>query len=201
LIEHVSAEPVHVARNSYGANVTLTLLTQRPDLVDTAAVHEPPLVGLLEGTRDQVLTSTLSALDADLTVVGDLIRSGDHGDAAECFVEHVALGPGTWSGLTEAFRSVLEGNAPTYLDELADQTGLSIDTAALATTKVPLLLTYGTTSPAIFPAVINRLAQLLPAARVEVLEGAGHIPHATHPHDWLGRLVTSHDHHSQASLQ
>jgi pimeloyl-ACP methyl ester carboxylesterase len=31
LIEHVSGEPVHVAGNSYGAIVTLTLLTARPD--------------------------------------------------------------------------------------------------------------------------------------------------------------------------
>ena len=198
LIEHVSGEPVHVAGNSYGANVTLTLLTERPDLVATAAVHEPPLFGLLEGTRDQALASELSVVDADLAVVRDLIGSGDHRDAAEYFIEHVALGPGTWDRLPEAFRSVLEANAPTYLDELADETALSIDTAALATTMVPLLLTHGTESPELFPAVITELAQLVPAARVEVLEGAGHIPHATHPQDWIARLVAFHDHHRQS---
>lgn len=42
LIEHVSGEPVHVAGNSYGANVTLTLLTERSDLVATAAVTSHP---------------------------------------------------------------------------------------------------------------------------------------------------------------
>ena len=150
LIELVSVEPVHVAGNSYGANVTLTLLTERPDLVATAAAHEPPLFGLLEGTRDQVLARELSAVDADLAVVRDLISSGDHRDAAEYFTEHIALGPGTWDRLPEAFRSVLEANAPTYLDELADQTALSVDTAALATTSVPLLLTHGTESPDCF---------------------------------------------------
>ena len=51
LIEHVGGEPVHVAGNSYGAIVALTLLTARPDLVATATVHEPPLWSLLEGTR------------------------------------------------------------------------------------------------------------------------------------------------------
>ncbi len=195
LIELVSGEPVNVAGNSYGANVTLTLLTERPDLVATAAVHEPPLFGLLEGTRGQALGSELSVLDADLAVVRDLISSGGHRDAAEYFIEHVALGPGTWDRLPEAFRSLLEANARTYLDELADQTALSIDTAALATTKVPLLLTHGTESPQLFPAVITELAQLVPAARVEVLEGAGHIPHATHPQHWIARLVAFHDHH------
>ena len=193
LIEHVSGEPVHVAGNSYGANVTLTLLTERPDLVVSAAVHEPPLFGLLEGTRDQALASELSAVDADLAVVRDLISVGDHRDAAEYFFEHVALGPGTWEGLPDGFRTVLEANAPTFLDELADPTARSIDTAALATTMVPVLLTHGTESPELFPAVISELAQLVPAARVEVLEGAGHIPHATHPQDWSARLVAFHD--------
>ena len=90
---------------------------------------------------------------------------------------------------------MLETNAPTFLDELADETALSIDTAALATTTVPLLLTHGTESPDLFPAVITQLAQLIPTARVEVLEGAGHIPHATHPQDWTDRLVAFHDRH------
>ena len=35
--------------------------------------------------------------------------------------------------------------------------------------------------PVLFSAVIDALALLVPAARIEVLAGAGHIPHATHP--------------------
>lgn len=195
LIEHVSGAPVHVAGNSYGAIVTLTLLTARPDLVATATVHEPPLWGLLEGTQDQALVNELSAADANLAVVRDLISSGDHRDAAKHFIEHVALGPGTWDQLPEQFRAVLGANAPTYLDEMADPTAASIDTAALAATTVPLLLTHGTESPELFPAVIAELVKLVPGARVEVLEGAGHIPHATHPEEWTARLIAFHEQH------
>jgi pimeloyl-ACP methyl ester carboxylesterase len=200
LIEHVTGEPVHVAGNSYGAIVTLTLLTARPDLVATATVHEPPLWGLLEGTSDQHLVDALSAADADLAVVREQIRSGQHRNAAEHFIEHVALGPGTWDQLPEPFRAVLEANAPTFLDELDDETALSIDTAALATTTVPLLLTHGTQSPVLFPAVIAELAKLVPEARVEVLEGAGHIPHATHPEEWSARLMAFHEQHRRSRL-
>jgi len=201
LIEHVGGGPVHVAGNSYGAIVTLTLLTERPDLVVTAAVHEPPLFGLLEGTRDPALAGALAGADAGVEVVRDLISSGKHRDAAEYFIEHVALGPGAWSQLPDAFRSVLVANAPTFADELADPTALSIDGAALASTSVPLLLSHGTESPVLFPAVIAELAQLVPAARVEVIEGAGHIPHATHPEDWTARLVAFHDQHDRAKQQ
>jgi pimeloyl-ACP methyl ester carboxylesterase len=176
------------------AGVQPVVLYERPDLVATAAVHEPPLFGLLEGTADQALASELSfGVDAD-AVVRDLISSGKHRDAAEYFIEHVALGPGTWDRLPEAFRAVLEHNAPTYLDELADETAGLFDAAALANTTVPLLLTHGTESPELFRAVIAEIAQLVPAARVEVLEGAGHIPHVTHPQDWVAGLVAFHDH-------
>lgn len=192
LIEHVSEEPVHVVGSSYGANITLTLVTTRPDLVLTAAVHEPPLFGLLDGTRDAALAAELASADTELAVVADLIRSGAHRNAAEHFIENVALGPGAWAQLPEQFRAVLEANAPTYLDELRDETALSIDGAALAATDVPVLLTHGTESRVLFPAVIAELKALLQDARVEVLYGAGHIPHATHTDKWAARLTRFH---------
>jgi pimeloyl-ACP methyl ester carboxylesterase len=195
LIAHLSDEPVHVVGSSYGGNVTLTLVTQRPELVATAAVHEPPLFGLLEGTHDQAVTAELAASEADLAVVRDLILSGEHRDAAEHFIEHVALGPGSWDLLPDSFRAVLEANAPTYLDEMNDETALSIDAAALAATAVPLLMTHGTESPALFPAVLGELVQLVPTARVEVIDGAGHIPHTTHTEQWAAHLMRFHGQH------
>ena len=73
---------MHVAGNSYGAIVTLTLLTARPDLVATAAVHEPPRWGLVERIHDPAVVNELSAADTENAVVRDLISSGDHRDAA-----------------------------------------------------------------------------------------------------------------------
>jgi pimeloyl-ACP methyl ester carboxylesterase len=193
LIEKVGGGPAHVAGNSYGGIVTLTLVIEHPELVATAAVHEPPIWGLLEGTSDPVLVDQLAAVDADLAVVRDLIGSGKHRDAAERFVERVALGPGVWEQLPEPFRAVLQANAGTFLGELDDPTAVSIDNAALAATTTPLLLTHGTRSPRLFPAAIAELAGLVPAAHVEVLEGAGHVPHSTHPQEWIARLLAFHD--------
>jgi pimeloyl-ACP methyl ester carboxylesterase len=189
LIEHLGGAPVHLVGNSYGASIVLTLVTRRPDLIATAAAHEPPLFALLEGSADQVIADTMAGLDRQLGSVAALIETGNHRDAAQYFIENVAIGPGSWEQLPEPLRAVLAANASTYLDELLDPTMLSIDAAALAATTVPLLLTHGTESPVLFPAVIGELAILVPAARVDVLAGAGHIPHATHPDDWIATLM------------
>lgn len=193
LIEHLGTGPVHVVGNSYGAIVTLTMVINRPDLVTSAAVHEPPLLTLLEGTTGTAVADALAATTGPLDTVAALIEAGHHRAAAEHFLDNVALGPGSWTQLPEPFRALVEGNALTYLDELRDPTSLSIDTAALAATSVPMLLTHGTTSPVYFPAVIDELALLVPAARVKTLTGVGHIPHATHPEAWVAALTAFHD--------
>ena len=193
LIEHLSESPVHVVGNSYGGSIVLTLLTTRPDLIATAAVHEPPLFGLLEGTVDPTISGGLAAVERHLVSVATLIEAGDHRGAAEYFVDNVALGAGSWVQLPEPFRAMLVHNATTYLDEIRDPKGSSIDEMALAQTTKPVLLTRGTESPALFPAVIAELAVLIPTARVEVLTGAGHIPQVTHPDYWLASLMAFHD--------
>jgi pimeloyl-ACP methyl ester carboxylesterase len=192
LIEHVAGRPVHVVGNSYGGNVTLTLVTTRPDLVVSAVVHEPPVWDLLTHHTDTHVIEALASATTELGIVGTVITDGEHRAAAQHFIEHVALGPGSWPALPEAVRSVMQANAETYLDELTDPTALAVDTTALASTHVPLLLTHGTTSPSLFRAVIAELDRLVPHARVALLQGAGHLPHATHTDDWIAHLVAFH---------
>ncbi len=193
LIEDLGGSPVHLVGNSYGASITLTLVASRPELVTSAAVHEPPLFALLEGVADPDLVAALSATESSLASVVELLEAGDHPGAARRFVETVAFGPGAWDQLPDSLRQVFVANAATYLDECRDPDGLSIDSAVLAATTVPLLLTHGTQSPPLFPAVIREVAILVPHARVETITGAGHVPHTTHPQDWLATLLSFHD--------
>src|SRR6266536_701439 len=49
LIEQLDLAPAHVVGNSGGAVIALRLAAERPDLCRSLVVHEPPLIGLLEG--------------------------------------------------------------------------------------------------------------------------------------------------------
>lgn len=188
LIELLGMAPAWVVGNSAGAVITLQLAASRPDLLRGIVVHEPPLFGILEkGSREALALAEIEA--GPLAEVGRRITVGDHAGAAEHFVDQVALGPGSWAAMPDAMRAMMTGNAPTYLDELNDPECVSIDETRLAAYDGPVLITSGDQSPPIFQPVERRIAQLLPAAKRTTYAGAGHIPHVTHPHEYLAEVV------------
>lgn len=193
LIEHVAPGPVNAVGNSYGSIVVLALASRHPDLVASAVVHEPPLLSLLDPEADPAISAALADIGTEMGAVLDLIAAGRHRDAARQFVERLVLGPGSWDQLPEEERAVFETNAPTFLDEERDPTSRSIDTGALSRATAPMLLTHGTTSPPWFHTVVTELTDLLPDPRVEVIDGAGHIPHATHPDLWVASVFAFHE--------
>lgn len=190
LIEHLGGSPVHVVGNSAGGNAVLNLVTMREDLVRSAAVHEPGPFGLLAETGEPELAA-LVRQERKLTAhVEELIESGDHEDAARYFIEEVAIGPGAWKQFSEELRSVIVSNAPTAPDDLHDGWDVdSVDVDALAVSPVPLLISSGTDSPELEAEAAVELNRRLPAARFEVIEGAGHVPHRTHPDDYTSMLT------------
>src|SRR5690606_38904659 len=101
IIEDLGPGPVHVVGNSAGGNVVLNLITARPDLVKSAAVHEPGPFGLLGDSGDPHL---VEVMEHEMTLtrhVEELIAAGRHREAARYFVENVAVGPGAWDRFPE----------------------------------------------------------------------------------------------------
>lgn len=179
LIEHLGLGPAWVAGNSFGASITLRLAGERPDLLRGVIGHEPPLFSLL--ANDRSVTPMLDEVGKRIGAVVERIASGDHAGAAEQFVETVALGPGTWVQLPPDLQRTFIKNAPTFLDEARDPDQLAFDLAWIRAFSRPSLLTTGDQSPPIFAPVVAKVADALPKASVFTFQGAGHIPHATHP--------------------
>lgn len=190
LIEALTTDPVHVVGNSVGGNVVLNLTTMRPDLVKTAAVHEPGPFGLLEESGDPHLVEVMEQ-DRMLTEeVERLITSDEPRRAIQFFVDQIALGPGAWEQLPEELKTVMEANASTVADDLRDGwNARSVDVDALAKSPVPLLISTGSESPELEREAAHELARRLPGARLTVLPGAGHIPHRTHTDSYVTMLT------------
>jgi pimeloyl-ACP methyl ester carboxylesterase len=187
LIEDLGLGPAWVAGNSFGASITLRLAGERSDLVRGIIAHEPPLFSLL--TNDSSVTSMLDEVGKRIGAVVERIASGDHAGAAEQFVETVALGPGTWAQLPPDLQQTFITNAPTFLDEARDPEQLTFDLAWIRAFHRPALLTKGDQSPPIFAPVVAQVADVLPNASVATFQGAGHIPHSTHPEAYVEAIM------------
>jgi pimeloyl-ACP methyl ester carboxylesterase len=72
-------------------------------------------------------------------------------------------------------------NAATVYDEQLDPDWLSIGLDELEGTQAPVLLTYGDLSPSWFYGVIAKVGENVPEAELQLIPGAGHAPHASHP--------------------
>jgi pimeloyl-ACP methyl ester carboxylesterase len=176
--------PAHVAGNSFGAAITLKLAAARRDLFASMTVHEPPLIAML-GDHP-----ALPVVRQRVGAVLELLRSGRDEAAAELFVETVGLGPGMWTKLPPDMQRRFVTNAPTFLDEMQEPESVrAVDLAALSRFDRPVLMTQGDQSPPFFAVILEKIAAAVPTAERHTFHGAGHVPHVTHPEDYV-RLVS-----------
>jgi pimeloyl-ACP methyl ester carboxylesterase len=183
LIEHLGIAPAFVAGNSWGAIITLRLAIARPDLVGAIACHEPPLIDLI--ARDPAVAPIAEEVRERLTAVVSKLAAGDDAGGAELFVETVAMGPGMWAKLPPPLQKTFVENGPTYLDECRDPEQQSIDLDQVKTISVPALISHGDQSPKMFPAIAAIIATTIPASEEHLFAGAGHVPHTTHPAEYV----------------
>jgi pimeloyl-ACP methyl ester carboxylesterase len=187
LIEALGPAPVHVVGNSGGAAIALKLAAKRPGLFRSLAVHEPPSFRVVRDAAE--LAPMMDAVATRIENVVGLLTAGRVEDGARAFVEQIAFGPGMWPKLPEALRNTFVSNAPTFLDETRDPDGLDLDLGALARFDRSALLTFGDASPPFFRAVVDRVAAAMPRATRFTFAGAGHVPHLTHPADYVQRIT------------
>jgi pimeloyl-ACP methyl ester carboxylesterase len=175
-----SLVPAHVIGNSGGASIALKLASSQPELFASVVAHEPPLFAMIPD--DPVMPAVRQRIGAVL----EMLEAGDMEAGARQFVETIAFGPGAWATLPPEARRTFVFNAPTFLDELREPASvMSVDLHGLAAFNHPLLLTQGDRSAPFFPAITGRIAAALPGARRHTFHGAGHVPHLSHPGDYI----------------
>jgi pimeloyl-ACP methyl ester carboxylesterase len=180
LIETLDIGPAHVVGSSFGGSIALGLAARRPDLVRSVSAHEPPLVDF---ARDDPHVVDVVALIPELL---ELIHAGKREQAAQVFAERVAIGPGVWDVMPLEVKEAMVHNADAFAAEQLDTRWGAADLSGI---ESPVLLTKGDQSPAWFAPVIAGVHATIPQATLTTIAGAGHIPHITHPQEYV-ELIT-----------
>lgn len=188
--------PAHVAGNSRGALIAMTLAAVQPHLFATLSIHEPPLIGMI-GDHP-----TFPAIRQRIGAVLTTLKSGDAESGARQFVENVAFGPGSWENLPAEMRDTFVFNAPTWVDEMNEpESVMTVDLVRLAAFSQPMLMTQGDQSPPFFSVILDRIAAAVPQAQRYTFHGAGHVPHLTHADEYVRVLTDFVEHGSLAAAQ
>ena len=188
LIENLGGDPAHIVGNSFGGSIVLRLAGERPDLFRSLIVHEPPLFRLLENEPQAQVA--LSAIKERIGAVIQMLAAHDFTGGARQFVETIAFGPGAWGELPPELRETFVLNAPTWFDEMRDPEALSVSRDRLRAFSARALLTLGGQSAPFFPLVVRQIAQVLPQAVTKTFAGAGHVPHLSHPDEYVAAVTS-----------
>lgn len=174
-----------VIGHSYGATVALRLAMERPELVRSLTLIEPPLFKLAEGTAAH------AAHGAAMSGVDAALAAGNRVTAARLF--QGAISPeAPWAGLSERAQARLSNQ----IDRIGEELSVTMDDVAqlgapgrIEGVTQPVLLLEGSASPAIMGEVQGVLADRLPRARRAVVVGAGHMAPQTHPENVAAEIA------------
>lgn len=169
LIDAVDAAPAIVIGRSYGGETAIDLALRYPDRVRALALLEAALLSMSdEAARwgSALGRTVFAAADEDMTTV------------AETFLRAV-VGDETWEAFPEPAKEMFTANGPAIVAELRGGS-LDVDEELLGTIRQPTLLVGGKDSPPAFAEVTNLMAEAMPSARVEWVEG-GHLINPAHP--------------------
>lgn len=123
-------------------------------------------------------------------LVAARLAAGDMEAGARDFFDTVAFAPGTWDTFPPELQRDCVDHAPTFLDEARDPEAYTLDLGALAAFRGPVLLTYGDQSLPFYAPIVFRVAAVLPRTETRVIAGAGHVPHATNPDDYVAVVAS-----------
>jgi len=165
--------------SSFGAVCVLELARTRPELVAGMVLIEPPL------PADDSARTTHAAFVAEY----DRRVADQGGPAAADFFLRSVLGDTAYERIPAAF---LERSTARWAEIRADSVALAAYQpryAELARVATKTLLLGGSTSAPFFRATLDVLQAALADARLEIINGAGHMLHAEAPRQFAKLVI------------
>jgi pimeloyl-ACP methyl ester carboxylesterase len=146
-------------------------------------VNDPPLFGLLN--EDRETKTALLEFDKRIKSVIDYFKRNDYESAAKQYVETIGIGKGAWDKLPDNMHQIFIHNASTWYTQITNPESIEFDIKQIANFRKPTLLTTGSLSPLVFHKVIDKLAKSISHSKRITYPGAGHVPHITHPAEFI----------------
>jgi pimeloyl-ACP methyl ester carboxylesterase len=169
---------VHLVGHSYGGGVALRAAVERPDRIASLTLYEPSAFHLLKamGTRGAAALAEILAIAARMDAG---VTTGDYRGAASSFVDYWG-GPGSWAALRPSVQAALTRWVPKAPLDFRALVGEPTPASSFADLRFPVLIMRGEHAPAPSRLIAEILQTLIPAARLVVIAGAGHMGPLTH---------------------
>lgn len=180
LIEALGLAPVHLVTSSYGGNIALYLTAQRPELVRSLVLCEPPLLPWLAEIEGGAELWT-AFVERIWLPARRAFEAGDLAAGARAFLDGV-MGRPTFEHLNPRARAMIMDNAPEMRAEtLANNYFPPFTCADAARIEQPVLLLRSELGPRVFHLIVDALCRCLPHAECGFIPGASHAMHVGNP--------------------
>jgi pimeloyl-ACP methyl ester carboxylesterase len=180
ILDHLGARKAHLVGLSLGGRIALDVWHRCPDRVASLTLADTS-AGSKE-TQDPARIETFLAARR-----APLLSGKSPADLAPVLVEQIAgpnIAPAQKAELTESLAAL---HRDSYLKTLEMATRFT-DFPDFATIGVPTLVIVGAEDRIAPPHIARAMADAIPNARIEVLQGAGHISNVESPHDFNAAL-------------
>ncbi|MFL9909083.1 alpha/beta fold hydrolase [Paraburkholderia sp. RL17-337-BIB-A] len=187
---------VHLVGHSYGGGVALRAAVERPGCIASLTLYEPSAFHLLKvmGPHGAYALAEIIAISKR---TADGVSCGDYRGAAASFVDYWG-GRGSWEALRPSVQAALTRWAPKAPLDFRALLDERTPASAYRSLRVPALIMRGQHAPIPTRAIAERLPMLLPAARLAIVEGAGHMGPLTHA-DKVNATIVGHITESEAA--
>lgn len=182
ILHAVGAEHrVHLVGHSCGGALAMRAALELGPRLRSLTLIEPSAFNLLRrGDPGEVgFWYEISNVAAD---VWHGARSGDHHGGMQRFVEYWS-GAGAWSDLRDEMRERLARQLNTVATDFAVLFSEPSSLADYTAIEAPVLILQGSQSPAPSRRLCSMLSTVLPACRLQIVEGAGHMSPITHANE------------------
>ena len=175
-----------LAGHSLGGVICLALAERSPTQVGAVVAYEAPMTW-----EPWWPTGTAGATALATTAAGRSDGSdGDPGNAAEAFMRRM-LGDARWSRLPAHVRAERRAEGPTLLAELHTVHHPAAAPYRPERVTVPVVAAFGSETQPQHRRAAEELARRAPRVLLEMIDGAGHGAHLTHPHAFAGLVRRS----------